>query len=196
MRHSLVNLDASDWRTSCDGSPNRIPCYTALGVHAMPQSSQSRFDAQGAAVPAARNVQSPEPRFLEQVANACRVKHLAYRTEQSYVSWVKRFILFYGKRHPQGMGPTEVRAFLAHLAKNRNVAASSQHGKGESRGVSDLTCSAAKRGALHAESGNFGTSVFLRAGTGPLPVSLAQSAERSALFSWGSCQGPACCQQC
>jgi len=68
-----------------------------------------------------------EPRFLDQVANACRVKHLAYRTEQSYVAWVKRFILFHDKRHPQGMGPPEVRAFLTHLARNRRVAASTQN---------------------------------------------------------------------
>ena len=68
-----------------------------------------------------------EPRFLEQVANACRVKHLAYRTEQSYVSWVKRFILFHNKRHPRDMGPVEVRAFLTHLAVNRRVSASTQN---------------------------------------------------------------------
>jgi len=90
----------------------------------MPQSSQSRFDAQRASDSAPRPT---EPRFLEQVANACRVKHLAYRTEQSYVSWVKRFILFHNKRHPQEMGPAEVRAFLTHLAVNRTVSASTQN---------------------------------------------------------------------
>ena len=61
------------------------------------------------------------------MANACRVKHLAYRTEQSYVSWVKRFILFHNKRHPQEMGPLEVRSFLTHLAVNRRVSASTQN---------------------------------------------------------------------
>ena len=61
------------------------------------------------------------------MANACRVKHLAYRTEQSYVAWVKRFILFHNKRHPREMGPTEVRAFLTHLAVNRRVSASTQN---------------------------------------------------------------------
>ena len=68
-----------------------------------------------------------EPRFLDQVAQACRLKHLAYRTEQSYVAWVKRFILFHNKRHPKEMGPTEVRAFLTHLAVNRRVSASTQN---------------------------------------------------------------------
>ena len=51
------------------------------------------------------------------MANACRVKHLAYRTEQAYVGWVKRFILFHNKRHPSEMGASEVRAFLTHLAR-------------------------------------------------------------------------------
>ncbi len=50
-----------------------------------------------------------EPRFLVQVANACRVRHQAYSTEQSYVLWVKRFILFHNKRHPQDMEPSELR---------------------------------------------------------------------------------------
>ena len=68
-----------------------------------------------------------EPKFLEQVANACRVKHLAYRTEQSYVAWIRRFILFHNKRHPRDMGATEVRKFLTHLAVHRGLAASTQN---------------------------------------------------------------------
>jgi site-specific recombinase XerD len=71
--------------------------------------------------------QPGEPRFLDQVANACRLRHLSYRTEQSYVGWVKRFILFQGKRHPRDMGAAEVRAFLTHLARNRGVSASTQN---------------------------------------------------------------------
>ena len=68
-----------------------------------------------------------EPRFLDQVANTCRVKQWAYRTEQSSVSWAKRFILFHNKRHPREMGPVEVRAFLTHLAVSRTVSASTQN---------------------------------------------------------------------
>ncbi len=67
----------------------------------MPQSSHSEFYApQNSSTTPGRG----EPRFLDKVANACRVKHLSYRTEQSYVAWVRRFILFHNKRHPQG-GP-------------------------------------------------------------------------------------------
>ncbi len=93
----------------------------------MPQSSQSGFYPPQTA-PATRFQPKPgEPRFLDQVANACRVKHLAYRTEQAYVGWVKRFILFHNKRHPSEMGANEVRAFLTQLAVNRRVAASTQN---------------------------------------------------------------------
>jgi site-specific recombinase XerD len=56
-----------------------------------------------------------------------RLKHLSIRTEDSYVHWVKRFILFHQKRHPQDMGAPEIRAFLAHLALDEHVAASTQN---------------------------------------------------------------------
>ena len=49
------------------------------------------------------------------------------RTEQVYVDWIKRFIRFHGVRHPQEMGPDEVKAFLSHLATQMNVAASTQN---------------------------------------------------------------------
>lgn len=93
----------------------------------MPQSSPSGFYPPQNAPATSFQPKPGEPRFLDQVANACRVKHLAYRTEQAYVGWVKRFILFHHKRHPSEMGAGEVRAFLTHLACNRRVAASTQN---------------------------------------------------------------------
>jgi hypothetical protein len=48
------------------------------------------------------------------------------RTEQSYIEWIKRFILFHGKRHPIEMGEVEVAAFLTHLSVNRHVAPATQ----------------------------------------------------------------------
>ena len=65
--------------------------------------------------------------MLEQLRNAIRVRHYRYRTEQSYVDWVRRFVLFHGKRHPREMGAEEVSAYLTHLARERNVAASTQN---------------------------------------------------------------------
>jgi site-specific recombinase XerD len=53
---------------------------------------------------------------------------MSYRTEVAYLSWIKRFILFHGKRHPKDMGAPEIRAFLAHLALHDQVAASTQNG--------------------------------------------------------------------
>jgi len=44
------------------------------------------------------------PRLLDQVREAIRVRHYSYRTEQSYVGWIRRFILFHGKRHPAQIG--------------------------------------------------------------------------------------------
>ena len=67
------------------------------------------------------------PRLLDQVRDAIRRRHYSYRTEQSYVDWIKRFIRFSGRRHPRDMGAAEVTAFLSHLASERNVAASTQN---------------------------------------------------------------------
>ncbi|MBK6972289.1 MAG: integron integrase [Sterolibacteriaceae bacterium] len=66
------------------------------------------------------------PRLLDQVVARIRVRHYSLRTEQAYVGWIKRYILFHGKRHPGGMGKAEVEAFLSSLAVERLVAASTQ----------------------------------------------------------------------
>ncbi|WP_036267722.1 integron integrase [Methylocaldum szegediense] len=67
-----------------------------------------------------------KPKLLDQVRDKIRVKHYSLRTEDAYVQWIKRFILFHGKRHPKDMSAPEVEAFLSHLATQRNVAASTQ----------------------------------------------------------------------
>jgi integron integrase len=76
---------------------------------------------------AAPQNQKDSPRLLDQVVARLRVKHYSLRTEKCYVDWIKRFILFHGKRHPQEMGAAEVEAFLSHLAVNRSVSASTQN---------------------------------------------------------------------
>jgi len=70
--------------------------------------------------------QSKSP-FLESVRGIIRVKHLSYRTEESYIGWIRRYILFHNKRHPKDMGAAEVQSFLTHLAVEGNVAASTQN---------------------------------------------------------------------
>jgi len=69
----------------------------------------------------------PTRKLLDQVRDVLRLKHYSIRTEEAYVDWIKRFILFHGKRHPSDMGRAEVEAFLTHLAVDQNVAASTQN---------------------------------------------------------------------
>jgi len=66
-------------------------------------------------------------KLLEQLSDALRTRHYSYRTEQAYLDWVRRYVLFHQKRHPTTMGAEEIRAFLAHLATNGKVAASTQN---------------------------------------------------------------------
>jgi site-specific recombinase XerD len=67
------------------------------------------------------------PRLLDQVRDKLRTLHYSYRTEQQYVQWIRRFVLFSGRRHPREMGATEVEAFLTDLAVVRKVSASTQN---------------------------------------------------------------------
>jgi site-specific recombinase XerD len=67
------------------------------------------------------------PRLLDQVRAACRVRHYSLRTEDAYAAWVKRFVLFHGKRHPRELGAADINAYLTHLAVEGNVAASTQN---------------------------------------------------------------------
>ena len=66
------------------------------------------------------------PRLQERLRTVCRLRHYSRRTEDAYWMWARQFILFHGKRHPLEMGAEEVRAFLTHLAVERNVSASTQ----------------------------------------------------------------------
>lgn len=72
-------------------------------------------------------MRTPPKNLLDRVRQSIRLKNYSIRTEQAYVSWVRRFILFHDKRHPRQMGSAEVERFLSHLAVDRNVAASTQN---------------------------------------------------------------------
>lgn len=93
-------------------SPRRSPA-----VKAAPGDGDAALAAGAAA---------PPPRLLDRMRHAIRVRHFAIRTEQTYVDWARRFILFHGKRHPLEMGAPEVEAFLTHLAVERGVAPATQ----------------------------------------------------------------------
>jgi integron integrase len=67
-----------------------------------------------------------EVKLLDRVRQAIRVRHYSRRTEQAYVAWIRRFIVFHGKRHPRELGEREVTAFVSHLAE-RGVSASTQN---------------------------------------------------------------------
>ena len=66
-------------------------------------------------------------KLVDVIAEVCRTEHYAYRTEETYLKWIKRFIAFHGNKHPREMGAPEVTAFLSHLAVERHVTASSQN---------------------------------------------------------------------
>src|SRR4029450_9816154 len=66
-------------------------------------------------------------KFLDEVRDVARCRQLSRRTEDCYVRWIRQFILHHQKRHPQEMGPEEIRGFLTNLAVERHVSASTQN---------------------------------------------------------------------
>lgn len=79
-------------------------------------------------MPAQDPTSSPKgKKLLDQLRDAIRAKHYSYRTEQTYVDWCKRYILYHHKRHPAEMSVPEIQAFIIYLANDQNVAASTQN---------------------------------------------------------------------
>jgi integron integrase len=72
-------------------------------------------------------MQNQPRKLFDQVRDAIRTRHYAYRTERSYVDWIKRYVLFHKKRHPAEMGAPEVQAFITFLAVDRQLSASTQN---------------------------------------------------------------------
>jgi integron integrase len=75
----------------------------------------------------AKVVSQDSPKLLDRMRAEIRVRHYSIRTEETYLDWARRFILFHGKRHPKDMGADEVQSFLSYLAVERNVSASTQN---------------------------------------------------------------------
>jgi len=69
----------------------------------------------------------PLPRLLDRVRGVLRARHFSRRTEDAYVAWIRRFILFHGTRHPDGLGAPNVAGYLSHLASRCQVSASTQN---------------------------------------------------------------------
>ena len=67
------------------------------------------------------------PKLLDQLRNAVRLRHYSLSTERQYAHWVRRFVIFHGKRHPNEMGAAEVQTFLTHLAVDGMVSSSTQN---------------------------------------------------------------------
>lgn len=66
------------------------------------------------------------PRLLDRVRTVCRRRHFSIRTEETYIHWIKRYIFFHQKKHPDTMGAKEIELFLNHLAEVRKVSSSTQ----------------------------------------------------------------------
>ena len=66
-------------------------------------------------------------KLLDQVQQVIRLKHLSLRTEEAYLNWIKRYVVFHNKRHPLELGEQDARAFLAYLAQDKYVSSSTQN---------------------------------------------------------------------
>ena len=77
--------------------------------------------------PSSSEPSAPPPRLLDRVRTALRTRHYSARTEAAYVGWIRRFILFHGKRHPAELAEPEIAAFLSQLADVDHVSASTQN---------------------------------------------------------------------
>src|SRR5690606_14762054 len=73
------------------------------------------------------NMPAETPKLLDRVREACRLRHLSYRTEQAYVRWIVRYVRFHGLRHPGTLGEEDVGRFLSHLAVEGRISASTQN---------------------------------------------------------------------
>lgn len=108
-------------------NPNKKATYV---INPLVPSHFYMFDPTTNRYSVARESQScihQPPRLLDRVRQVIRARHYSRRTEKAYVGWIRRFILFHGKRHPTEMGEAEITSFLSYLATQRRVSASTQN---------------------------------------------------------------------
>ena len=97
-------------------------------------------------------VRPGNPKLLDRVRDVIRRKHYSFRTEQTYIDWIRRFILFHRKRHPSEMAEAEVTEFLTSLAREGNVAA--PHEEDVEAGLGSVYMRRPSKGNTPARSGN------------------------------------------
>ncbi|MBI3410606.1 MAG: phage integrase N-terminal SAM-like domain-containing protein [Planctomycetes bacterium] len=106
--------------------------YREVLLREMPQAAVGRLRAESAATCIAppglsdREDTEKKPRLLDQARQVMRVRHYSLRTEDCYVMWMRRYILFHRKRHPLELGGGHIEEFLTHLAVKDHVSASTQ----------------------------------------------------------------------
>lgn len=88
----------------------------------------------------------PQKPLLEQLRELLRGRHYSLRTEESYVDWARRYVIFHGKRHPRDLGADELLAFLNHLAIDLEVSASTQIRRAPPCSFCTASCSWLTRG--------------------------------------------------
>src|SRR6266487_5298175 len=71
--------------------------------------------------------EASKPKLLDQIRQLMRLRHYSLRTEEAYVGWIRRYILFHGKRHPRDLAESDIAGFLSSLAVKGQVAASTQN---------------------------------------------------------------------
>src|SRR5262249_9477040 len=97
--------------------PRFAPARSSLGnTHTPPLPYSPQRGVRTVSLPVA-----PKPGLLDQVRTAVRLRHYSLRTEDTYLHWIRRFMLFHGKRHPAEMGEKEIGQFLSALAVDQRV---------------------------------------------------------------------------
>ena len=82
---------------------------------------------QGIRLPLGLFAGQPSPRLYDRIVEVLRARHYSRRTEEAYLHWIRRFILFHERRHPRLLAEVDVNRFLTHLAVKEHVSASTQN---------------------------------------------------------------------
>ena len=110
-----------------DNSPGQDSIPDTLAQRLSELESRPAYCISAMSSPSNVDPDRKQPKLLDQVRSAIRLRHYSIRTEEAYVQWIRRYILFHNKRHPLEMGSLEINRFLSHLASGKHVASSTQN---------------------------------------------------------------------